>query len=88
MSRSTLVIFGTSSIFNERSTFDMMVAHRSEPQGNVEPGILPGNSSPGAAAPPSFVERMFEKALDNLHSCIWAVVQALLIARFVKKRNA
>lgn len=76
---STALIFGVPMLFQsdaEPRTIAMEVA---------PPG---GDTTTAAPAAPGLVERIVETAIENVQECFWAVVQALLIGRYVKKRAA
>jgi hypothetical protein len=64
----------------ERSTIALDYRSEAAPPGGDEV------SEPAAAAPAPW-RGLAEKALDHVQELFWALVQAVLIARYVKKRG-
>lgn len=81
MAVTTAVLLGIPLMFSTALPVETM-SYR------VDPGVAGGDVATIAPAAPSRWDRFLDKALDNMNTAIWAIIQAIIIGRYVKERKA
>jgi len=82
---SSSIWFGVTVLLTSNAKRSMEVSYSYEPM--AAPGITGGDVAEPTVVEQSRWDRFIDKALDNANTAIWAIVQAFIIGRYVKKRG-
>jgi hypothetical protein len=85
MAVTTALIFGAPFLFRqELKVVPVSIEVSPPPPGTREP-TTGGDSTKVAPAAPSIPERILDATVVNVQNLFWALVQAFLIGRYIKK---
>ena len=84
---TTALIFGAPMLFRPDLELHPVSMEVSPPPPESGGGSVGGDSTTVAPAAPSFPERILDATVMNVQKVFWALVQAALVARYIKRRE-